>query len=160
MHHINKCTFPAFPPTHLSVRVKSPCSFVDASRTMKEPSGLSRSFSFTSSLKRKGKTVSAAVGVCLRRRAWIGAAYLLMSPQYHSASWSEYGGGKWLLLFVVGDTCLFDLGGRAREGRVDLGWDDQDLLIPPRTTSKNRPCRSGLRRTSPDMFPAGITSSL
>lgn len=54
-----------------------------------------------------------------------------MSPQYHSASWSEYGGGKWQLLFVVGDTCLFDLGGRAREGRMDLGRDDQDLLTPP-----------------------------
>lgn len=44
-----------FPLTHLSVRVKSPCSLVDASRTMKEPSGLSRSFSFTSSLMRKEK---------------------------------------------------------------------------------------------------------
>lgn len=61
-----------------------------------------------------------------------------MSPQYHSASWSEYGGGKWQLLFVVGDTCLFDLGGRAREGRMDLGWDDQDLLIPPQNHLKKQ----------------------
>lgn len=63
------------------------------------------------------------------------------------------------MLFVVGDTCLFDLGGRAREGRMDLGWDDQDLLSPPTTTSKTGH-RSCLRRTSPGMFTAGITSSL
>lgn len=38
---------------YLNVSVKSPCSFVDASRTRNEPSGVSRSFSFTSSLKGK-----------------------------------------------------------------------------------------------------------
>lgn len=45
---------------YLNVSVKSPCSFVDASRTMKEPSGVSRSFSFTSSLRDDKITVSTS----------------------------------------------------------------------------------------------------
>ena len=55
-----------------------------------------------------------------------------MSPQYHSASWREYAGGKrqlLLLLLMAEDTCLFDLGGRAREGRMYLGLDGQDPYI-------------------------------
>lgn len=41
----------SFLSAYLNVSVKSPCSLVDASRTRKEPSGVSRSFSFTSSLR-------------------------------------------------------------------------------------------------------------
>lgn len=41
--------------------------------------------------------------------------YLVMSPQYHSASCSEYTGGEGQLLFMVEDTGFVDLGGRARE---------------------------------------------
>lgn len=40
--------------------------------------------------------------------------YLVMSPQYHSASCSEYTGGARQLLFMVEDTGFVDLGGRAR----------------------------------------------
>lgn len=43
-------SFEIFLLFYLSVRVKSPCDFVDASRTIKEPSGLSLRCSFTSSL--------------------------------------------------------------------------------------------------------------
>lgn len=45
--------------------------------------------------------------------------YLVMSPQYHSASCSEYTGGKMQLLFMVEGTGFgLDLGGSAGEGRV------------------------------------------
>lgn len=36
-----------------------------------------------------------------------------MSPQYHSASCSEYAGGDGQLLFMVEDTGFDDLAGRA-----------------------------------------------
>lgn len=39
--------------------------------------------------------------------------YLDISPQYHSASWSEYTGGKMQLLFMVDVSGLVDLGGSA-----------------------------------------------
>lgn len=38
-----------------------------------------------------------------------------MSPQYHSASCSEYMGGARQLLFMVEDAGFVDLGGRARQ---------------------------------------------
>lgn len=41
--------------------------------------------------------------------------YLVMSPQYHSASCSEYTGGERPLLFMVEDTGFVDLGGSARK---------------------------------------------
>lgn len=43
--------------------------------------------------------------------------YLLTSPQYHSASSSVYVGGEGPLLFMVEDTGLVDLGGRATSRR-------------------------------------------
>lgn len=39
--------------------------------------------------------------------------YLVMSPQYHSASCSEHAGGARQLLLMVEDTGFVDLGGRA-----------------------------------------------
>lgn len=47
-----------FPAAHRNVSVKSPCNLVEASRTTKEPSGLSLSFSFTSSLREDQLTVN------------------------------------------------------------------------------------------------------
>lgn len=43
--------------------------------------------------------------------------YLVMSPQYHSASCSEYAGGARQLLFMAEDTGFEDLGGRAESHR-------------------------------------------
>lgn len=85
------------------------------------------------------KAVSAALLLHADARARMGTAHLLMSPQYHSASCREYAGGKrqLLLLFMAEDACLFDLGGRAREGSMNLGLDDQDLyIITPHPTSR------------------------
>lgn len=69
----------------------SPWILLEASRTRKVPSGVSRSFSFTSSLWRQPGWVPAGrpcpPGFC-------GSAqqpYLEMSPQYHSASCREGG---------------------------------------------------------------------
>lgn len=46
--------------------------------------------------------------------------YLVMSPQYHSASCSEYVGGERQLLFMVVGTGFVDLGGRAtKEKKTD-----------------------------------------
>lgn len=42
--------------------------------------------------------------------------YLDISPQYHSASSSEYTGGKMQLLFMVEVSGLVDLGGSAADG--------------------------------------------
>lgn len=64
-------------PAHLNVNVKSPCSFVDASRTMKEPSGVSRSFSFTSSLRENQLTVNRSdIPICQTIKTHILRAHL------------------------------------------------------------------------------------
>lgn len=49
-----------------------------------------------------------------------------MSPQYHSASCSEYTGGERPLLFMVEDTGFVDLGGRAVKERWQNKAKDQD----------------------------------
>lgn len=50
---------------------------------------------------------------CFDRTVTVRILYLVMSPQYHSASCSEYAGGGRQLLLMVEDTAFVDLGGRA-----------------------------------------------
>lgn len=71
----------------------SPWILLEASRTRKVPSGVSRSFSFTSSLWRYsglGLPKTLPFRSCPPRGANL-QSYLEMSPQYHSASWREGG---------------------------------------------------------------------
>lgn len=78
---------------YLRVRVYSPWILLDASRTKKVPSGVSRSLSFTSSLGNGHGATDMSVllhptprahetHLCCSKKK----NYLEMSPQYHSAS--------------------------------------------------------------------------
>lgn len=75
---------------HLRVSVYSPWILLDASRTRKVPSGVSRSFSFTSSLWGQHAEPTDTAAATAGAPAW-PRPYLEMSPQYHSASCREGG---------------------------------------------------------------------
>lgn len=51
------------------------------------------------------------------RSVTVRVLYLVMSPQYHSASCSVYAGGERQLLFMAEDAGFVDLGGRATGGK-------------------------------------------
>lgn len=60
---------------------------------------------------------------------WATAPYLVMSPQYHSASCSEYTGGKMQLLFMVEETGFgLDLGGSAGVGRGEAKNEIEKMM--------------------------------
>lgn len=80
------------PEPYLSVSVYSPWILLEASRTKKVPSGVSRSFSFTSSLKGTGLSrpvrwpQGSPDGQGTPGVSCQSPPYREMSPQYHSAS--------------------------------------------------------------------------
>lgn len=102
----------------------SPSSLLEASRTRKVPSGVSRSFSFTSSLQivRLFDTIINLTNKILGKKFSMSSNsfYLEISPQYHSASLSR------LLVSVMADGATLDLAGFAgRTGQKTSPFKDE-----------------------------------